>query len=85
MTINRKITFLDVRRFAGEVLNDLAAVSQERDEIRATLSRIGGLSQLEREKALENLNSEIASSTSAWQAQLVEFDARRSQHIAQLD
>ncbi|MCD9126882.1 hypothetical protein LUR55_13975, partial [Luteimonas sp. C4P040a] len=43
MTINRKIPLFGVRRFAREVLTDLAVASQGRDELRATLSRIGGL------------------------------------------
>ncbi|MGY1409367.1 DUF4041 domain-containing protein [Luteimonas sp. A611] len=84
MDANRKIPLFRVRRFARELLAELAAVSRDRDEIYATLSRIGGLDQLERERTLERLSGEIKASNSAWKAQLAELGAERDQLLAQV-
>lgn len=84
MDINRKIPFFGARRFARELLADLAAVSNDRDALHGTLSRIGGLTQLEREKALERLNAEISATSSAWKVQLAELSAERDQLLAQV-
>lgn len=53
MDTNRKIPLFGVRRFARELLKDLAVVSKDRDYMHAALSRIGGLDQLERERELQ--------------------------------
>lgn len=84
MDINRKIPFFGVRRFARELLADLASVSKDRDAMHGTLARIGGLTQLEREKALERLNAEISATSSAWKVQLDELGAERDQLLAQV-
>lgn len=84
MDINRKIPFFGVRRFARELLADLAAVSKDRDAMHGTLARIGGLTQLEREKALERLKAEISATSSAWKVQLAELGSERDQPLAQV-
>lgn len=84
MDINRKIPFFGVRRFARELLSELAVVSKDRDAMHATFARIGGLTQLEREKALERLNAEISATSAAWKAQLAELGAERDQLVAQV-
>lgn len=85
MDTNRKIPLFGARRFARQVMEDLAAVSRDRDAMHATLSRIGGLSQLEREKTLERLNVEIAGTSAEWKAQLAQLSAERDQLMAQIE
>lgn len=85
MDANRKIPLFGIRRFARQALDDLAAVSKDRDAMHATLARIGGLKQLEREQALERLNTEISSTSAAWKAQLAELGAERDRLLAQID
>lgn len=85
MDANRKVPLFGARRFARQVLDDLAQVSKDRDAMHATLSRIGGLSQLEREKRLEQLNAEIARTSAEWKAQLVQLGTERDQLMAQIE
>ncbi|MDL5366567.1 DUF4041 domain-containing protein [Xanthomonas sp. NCPPB 2654] len=85
MEAKRKIPLWGVRRFARQVLDDLAAVSKDRDEIHATLSRIGGISQLEREREIERLNVEIACASATWKDQLAALTAKRDELLLQLD
>lgn len=85
MDANRKVPFLGARRFARQVLDELAQVSKDRDAMHATLSRIGGLSQLERERRLEQLNAEIAGTSAEWKAQLVQLGSERDQLMAQIE
>ncbi|MBD4097928.1 DUF4041 domain-containing protein, partial [Xanthomonas citri pv. citri] len=54
------------------------------DEIYATLSRIGGVSQLERERELERLNAELASASHAWKEQLATLTADRDELLLQV-
>lgn len=85
MRTDRKVPLFGARRFARQVLDDLHAVSKDRDSIHATLSRIGGLSQLEREKTLEQLNAEIATTSTGWKTQLGELGRERDQLQAQIE
>lgn len=85
MDASRKIPFFGVRRFARQALEDLAAVSKDRDAMHATLARIGGLSQLERERTLERLNAEIVATSAEWKAQLSQLGAERDQLMAEIE
>lgn len=84
MDTNRKIPLFGVRRFARELLKDLAVVSKDRDYMHAALSRIGGLDQLERERELQRLNDEISAAAAAWKTQLSELDVERDGLTAQV-
>lgn len=81
----RKVPVFGVRRFARELLDELDAASKEHDELRATLSKIGGLSLLEREQALEKLKADISETSSGWKTQLVELGKERDQLLAQIE
>ncbi|NJB78351.1 DUF4041 domain-containing protein [Xanthomonas arboricola] len=84
MDTNRKIPLFGVRRFTRQVMDELATISKDRDEIYATLSRIGGVSQLERERELERLNAELASASHAWKEQLATLTADRDELLLQV-
>ncbi|MEN1971284.1 DUF4041 domain-containing protein [Luteimonas sp. MJ204] len=84
MDTNRKIPLFGVRRFARELLTDLAVVSKDRDDMHATLARIGGLDQLERERELQRLNGEISAAAAAWETQLTELGAERDRLTAEV-
>lgn len=84
MDTNRKIPLFGVRRFARDLLTDLAAVSKDRDDAHATLSRIGGLDQLQREHELQRLNDEISAAAAAWKTQLIELGVERDRLTAQV-
>lgn len=87
MDANRKIPFFGARRVAREILAELATVSKDRDEMYATLARVGALEQLERERVLARLKDEIDATNAAWKAQLAELGAERDQlleHVAEL-
>jgi len=84
MDTNRKIPLFGVRRFARELLKDLAVVSKDRDYMHAALSRIGGLDQLERERELQRLNDEISAAAAAWKTQLSELGVERDGLTAQV-
>lgn len=80
----RKVPLFGVRRFARELLKEIASISKDRAEAHATLSRIGGLDQLERERTLARLTAEIASARGDWDAQIAELCAKRDNLLAQL-
>lgn len=87
MDANRKIPFFGARRVAREILVELATVSKDRDELYATIARVGALDQLERERVLARLKDEIDATNAAWKAQLAELGAERDQlleHVAEL-
>ncbi|MBS7456019.1 DUF4041 domain-containing protein [Coralloluteibacterium stylophorae] len=84
MSAGRTIPLFGARRFARQLLADLAAVSKDRDDLHATLARTGALTQLEREKRLEQLRGEIAAASAAQEAQRIEFAAERERLTAEL-
>ncbi|WP_434030658.1 DUF4041 domain-containing protein [[Pseudomonas] boreopolis] len=82
---SRKIPLFGVRRFARQLLDDLDGVSRDRDEIHAALSRIGGISQLERERELARLNAEISDTSAGWKDQLAALAKERDDLLRQLE
>jgi len=80
----QSIPFFGVRNFARKLLDDLRALSQERDDIQASLARIGGLTQLEREQELARLQGEIASESAAWAARESELVKQRDALTARI-
>ncbi len=70
---------------AGELLEEVASVSKERDEIRAKLLRLDNLGVAGREEALSRLNSEIATVSSVWKSELSELQARKDALLVELE
>ena len=62
-----KVPLLGARKFARELITQLEAVSKDRNDIYSKLSRIGGLTHLEREEELQRLGEEIRQKRQSWQ------------------
>lgn len=84
MNDSGKIPLFGARRLARELQKELQVVSEDRNQIYATLSRIGGLTQLDREQELSRLEAKIADVSAAWDKQQIEMSRQRDELASQI-